>query len=309
MNLAGLADLRGSLGTELLWAAVGGGFALVVAVFHGALAVQGRWVSPLRLALGAWLGLALIGVLGRLPLLAWDPTDPTADPALVRLTVTTFATVYLAGPLFAGPALAATLGAAAFVGGRVGPRRAALAVAAASLVWIAGGIAIAGGVAAADPVYASLRGVVYAAAGVLVGIAACAGPEDGPGRAAAAAAGATAPALLALGEGSQRGLVMLLIARQAEVVPSAQWAEAAAKMLAHVTPERSAGWAALGVAVAVSVVATVAGGPVGGGRRLHGLIAAGIGAALAAAVLWGSDLGAERVGALRALGPEAPAAP
>jgi hypothetical protein len=239
-----VADLVGSVGTEVVWQAIACGFALVIGTAHAALLVQGRRFPPLRLLLGALLALAVTGMLGRITAFDASRAAASGDAEVLRSAALTFGTVHLVGPLLVGPVLAVTLGSTAFAGARAEPRRVGYGLATAALLALAAAVVVAGGVAAGDPLFASFRGLVYAAVGVVVGLGVCAGPveEDGrpaAGRAAAIAAGSLGPLVVAVGEASQRGLVTLLLVHQVDVVPQGRWM---AGLDAMVRSGRPRGW-------------------------------------------------------------------
>ena len=95
----------GNIGTEVIWLAIGSGFALIAATAPAAFLVQRRAPPPLLLATGGLLAALLPAALARIATLAW----PTDDPAALHLAAVTFAVLHLIAPLTMAPALAITL--------------------------------------------------------------------------------------------------------------------------------------------------------------------------------------------------------
>jgi hypothetical protein len=291
-----MGSLLTSIGTELVWQLLGSLVAALVAVASVLPLLRRVEVSPARLLAGAYLGASLPLLLSRPLLVGWD------EPGTEQLRVTTFAAMYLVGPLTAGPALCTTLLSCAFAGARH-PERAWWR----ALVVVAGGLGIAialpiVGHQTANPLYADLRAVVYAA---LFGVAAVAslgaGPRAGGGPDAGTAGAALLPVVVALGESSERGLVWLVASRMTTSVAPEWWGEFVTRIRDAVALEWTTSWAVLAAAVAVAGVAAFrrdAPGP-----TLSTWLA---GAVLSGLVLWGAELSPAR---LAVLGPTCTGAP
>lgn len=278
--------LFGALGTELIWQVLASGVALVVAAVAGVLGFQRRPVPPPVLAAGASVAALVVLGMGRATLYGWQSKPPEA----LALASTTFASVHLLGPLSAGPVVVVTLLLAAATGARAAPRQWAVAGLALGLIVATAGVVVWGGTAANNVVYAWIRAAAYLALGVLVFVALLGGgeAEDG-GPDAAAAAGAVFPLIVALGEASERGLVQLLLGRQTPNVPPEKWGAAVDWMLGKVAPEWTAAWVAFALAAGVAALGAFAGRR--GRKPAFGVVTAGVGVTLGAAVLWASDLG------------------
>jgi hypothetical protein len=283
-----------TVGTEVIWLIIGSGFAIVLALTNAALALQRGSMSPVRLLLGVWLAALVLLGLGQIAVLgAWDLQGHPAEPELLRLGATTHAVVHLVGPLSVGPAGAVTLLVCAFLGARSGPRSAGLPAVAGLLALGVALLVLAGGMAAGNPAYPTLRALGYLGAGGLVAGALCGlrGGDVAAGQAGLAAA-ALYPLVVAVGEGSGRGLVHLLLVLQAAKVPDPKWGIGLAQMLGHTAPEWAASFVALVLAMGVPAAAVLG---CRAAPRLPGALAALLGAVLAAGVLVGSDVSPERL--------------
>ena len=238
----------GQVGTEVVWLAVGAGFALLAATWHATGSFLDRPVPAWRIVSGPALGLALVAALAGLPLLAAD----------VRLGLTTAAVVGLVGPLLFGPAVAIAGSACAFTAVRREGARSQwpVALGAAAPLWIAAAAVVWGGLAASDPLFAVARAAVYGVLSLLVAAVAV-GARIGAADAAVGGA-AMGPVAVALGEASQRGLVVLLVVLQRDAVAADRWGAAVDQMVAHVRPEWIASWVALAAAAACPAVPALA---------------------------------------------------
>lgn len=296
--------LFGALGTEIVWLVVLTGFALVLAIVPAVSSLQRKPVAAPWLCAGGLLAAALVPALARVSVWGW----PGIDAEQLRLMHTTFAVVNLAGPLTFGPVAGITLALLAVTGFRAGSWRWGDAALVLTLVALTAGVVAYGGWAANNVLYALIRGAAYLALGVVCAAATLDGDAERGGRDVAAAATATWVLAVAIGEASERGLVMLLLLGTTPTVQPADWGALVDAIRGVVAREWQASVAALATASVVALAGALM------ARRSRRRVAAASGAfgavLLAWVVLLAADRGPRALAPLAALctGTPAPAA-
>jgi len=275
-----------ALANELVWLVLGTALLFPVLVLPAVQRLRGRGVGDAWLMVSPVLAALLPTLLGGLLLVGWADKEP-AD---LKLAATSFGALRLGAWLTSLPLLFLSAIVLGFFAARESEERHWPAVGVAfGLMLLPALVLVGGAYTQGDFVFSMVRAALYAAMAVPIAVGSVGGRPS--------ASLGLFPLVVAVGEASHRGMVVLLVAQQTVVVKAADWPEGVRQFYEAVAGTQLVGLVAVMVAVAVAL-----GAALWDGRRTPSdAIAPILGAVGALVVAGAADIGAERMLALQAL--------